>query len=161
MTCPGYLDGSFGQARWEQMLFCQHTCCPGQAGVLHSSSLGKSGLWMCRKHTGPYEQQLEKRQGILLPLFIYSCTPKVAVWPEALMGLFECGFRECSGGFTPGQRCHWCERNFSLGLKVCVCPKRLWASCSAFVKGDKGNLKIISTSLENKTLKPCHTACSI
>lgn len=90
-------------------------------GVLLSFlSLGKSGLWMCRKHAGPYKQQLEKRQGILLILLIYWWAPKVAVWPEALMGLFERRFRECFGGFSPGQGCHWCERNFSLGVKACV-----------------------------------------
>lgn len=36
-------------------------------------------------------------------LFIYSWAPKGAVWPGALMGFFECGFRESSGGFIQGK----------------------------------------------------------
>lgn len=49
----------------------------------------------------------------------------MAAWPEALMCFFECGFRECSRDFSPGQGYHWCERNFGRGVKggvwVCVC----------------------------------------
>lgn len=144
------------------MLFCQHTCCPGQAGVLRSWSLGKSGLWMLETcwtlwtTAGKETRDTSVYLFTHTVLFIYSCAPKVTVWPEALMGLFEYGFRECSGVSAQGKDAI-SVREISLGLN----PEWFWPSCSAFEKGDKGILKIISTSLENKTLKPWHTPCSI
>lgn len=93
-------------------------------------------------------------------LFIYSWAPKAAVWPEVLMGWFECGFRGNSGGFSPGQGCHQSERRL-VWERRCVCTEKCQASRSAFEQRNEGNLKIISASLGNNTLKPGHTPCDI
>lgn len=95
-------------------------------------------------------------------LFIYSWAPKGAVWPGALMGFFECGFRESSGGFIQGKDATGVREILVWEWRrVCVCPEKFWPSCSDFEKRDEGNLKIISTSLENKTLKPGHSPYGI
>ena len=103
-------------------MFCQGTHCPGRAGVLLSAAREKQSAnvqetcWTLWKAT-------IKEMRDTSAWFIYSWAPKVAVWPEVLMGFFECGFRGSSGGFSPGQGCYWCGRRFSLRMKVRVCWK--------------------------------------
>lgn len=75
-----------------------------------------------------------KEMGDISVSCIYAWAPKVVVWPEALMELFECGSRGCFGGFSLGQICHQCERRFGLGMKVCVCRKTL-SNLLSFWKG--------------------------
>lgn len=158
MTCPQYLDGSFGQTRWEQTCFFRAptaldrlVCSSVSAAWEKWSANTQETCWTLWKSTIK-----EMRDTSIL--FIYSWAPKLAVWPEVLTGWFECGFRGCSGGFSPGQGCH--ERRFSLGTKVCARWKTPW-SCSAFEQGNEGKLKIINVSLGDGTLEPGRTPCDV